>query len=47
MGEKLELDLRALLQYYGETSPNSKPEDLFGIVVSFSSALLVSEFTTS
>lgn len=41
MGSKLEVDLRALVQYYGEDFNATKPEDLFGIVVAFSSALQV------
>lgn len=44
MGHALEGDLKALLAYYGEdpTSPEApKPEDFFGLVLSFSSSLQV------
>jgi hypothetical protein len=41
MGAKLEADLRGVLQYYGEDPTTTKPEDLFGTIVTFSSALLV------
>lgn len=42
MGNKLEVDLKMLLQYYGEDPMTSKPEDLFGVFATFSSSLLVS-----
>lgn len=42
MGSKLDDDLKALVRYYGEDSTSTKPEDVFGIIVQFSSALLVS-----
>lgn len=41
MGSKLDEDLRALLQYYGEDPRTAKPENLFCTIVAFSSALLV------
>lgn len=41
MGAQLDADLRTLLQYYGEDPASTKPEDLFGIVVSFSQSLVV------
>ena len=41
MGSQLDADLRTLLQYYGEDPASTKPEDLFGIVVSFLQSLLV------
>lgn len=41
MGAQLDTDLRALLSYYGEDAASAKPEDLFTIFVSFSSALVV------
>lgn len=44
MGNKLEVDLKVLLQYYGEDPLSSKPEDLFGVFATFSSSLLVSFF---
>lgn len=40
MGD-LDRDLKELVRYYGEDPASMKPEDLFGIVVSFSSSLLV------
>lgn len=45
MGEALDADLRTLLMYYGEVAegPDARrPEDFFGLVLSFSSALQVS-----
>lgn len=44
MGTSLESELRSLLAYYGETpdSPEApKPEDFFGLILSFSSSLQV------
>ena len=40
MGAKLDADLKALVRYYGEED-GMKPEEVFGIIVKFSSALLV------
>ncbi|KAK4702492.1 hypothetical protein P7C70_g3733, partial [Phenoliferia sp. Uapishka_3] len=37
---QLDQDLKSLVQYYGEDPASMKPEDLFGIVVSFSTSLL-------
>jgi diaphanous 1 len=49
MGSSVEGELRSLLAYYGE-SPDSpetpKPEDFFGLVLSFSSSLQVSIYTS-
>jgi len=43
MIDRLERDLRALLAYFGESpTGEAKPEDLFGTVVSFAGALIVS-----
>lgn len=44
MGAQLDSDLKSLLQYYGEDLNQSKPDVLFGIIVSFSNDLLVSSF---
>ena len=41
MGGKLDEDLKALVRYYGEDSSSTKPEEVFGIIGQFSSALLV------
>lgn len=44
MGSAMDEDLRGLLTYYGETpdSPEApKPEDFFGMILSFSSSLQV------
>ena len=44
MGAALDIDLRSLLAYYGEApdSPETpKPEDLFALILSFSSSLQV------
>ncbi|KAF9969444.1 hypothetical protein BGZ73_008202, partial [Actinomortierella ambigua] len=38
-GQTLEQDLKKLLAYYGEDSVNTKPEDFFGMLVSFSTML--------
>lgn len=43
MSTTLQKDLKALLVYYREDPASSKPEDLFRVVVSFSSALLVAK----
>ncbi|KAL8283496.1 hypothetical protein RQP46_005599 [Phenoliferia psychrophenolica] len=40
MMTNLDRDLKALVSYYGENPIAMKPEDLFGIVASFSSSLL-------
>jgi len=40
-GQQLELDLKNLLIFYGEDPVNTKPEDFFGMIVSFSSMLQV------
>lgn len=50
MASTVESDLRSLLEYYGEApdSPEApKPEDFFGLVLSFSSSLQVSPKVTS
>lgn len=42
--ESVEMELKSLLAYYGEVSDGNeglKPEDFFGLVMSFSSALQV------
>jgi len=44
-GKALDEELKALLSYYGEVPDGSeslKPEDFFGLIMSFSSALQVS-----
>jgi diaphanous 1 len=44
MGKALESELSSLLLYYGENSNSpdaSKPEDLFGMILAFSSSLQV------
>ena len=45
MGTKVDDELRTLLRYYGEQpeagADSMKPEDFFGMVMSFSSALQV------
>jgi diaphanous 1 len=44
MGNMIQEELRSLLIYYGENPDSSdapKPEDLFGLVASFSSSLQV------
>ncbi len=44
MGQSLEGDLHSLLAYYGEnpdTPDAPKPEDFFGLILSFSSSLQV------
>ncbi|KAG0234469.1 hypothetical protein BGW41_001142 [Actinomortierella wolfii] len=42
-GQSLDQDLRKLLAYYGEDSANTKPEDFFGMLVSFSTMLQKSQ----
>jgi hypothetical protein len=42
---KLTTELEELQVYYGEDPKSSKPEDLFGTIVSFSSALQVRPLT--
>lgn len=47
MATALEAELRSLFTYYGEavdTSEALKPEDLFGMVLSFSASLQVRSF---
>ena len=44
MMTSLDSDLKELVAYYGEDPNAMKPEDLFGIVVAFSSSLLVGPF---
>jgi diaphanous 1 len=49
MGSSVEGELRSLLAYYGESpeSPEApKPEDFFGLVLSFSSSLQVGIYTS-
>ena len=44
MASQVEYDLRSLLAYYGENPESTeapKPEDFFGLILSFSSALQV------
>lgn len=41
IGQQLEQDLKQLLIFYGEDPVNTKPEDFFGMIVSFSSMLQV------
>ena len=45
MGAKVDEELRALLRYYGEQpdagADSLKPEDFFGLIMSFASALQV------
>lgn len=38
----LEQDLQALLRYYGEDPAKTKPEDVFSLITTFSTSLLVS-----
>lgn len=48
MVDRLERDLRALLAYFSESpTGDAKPEDLFGTVVSFAGALIVSRLATA
>ncbi|KAF9304280.1 hypothetical protein BGZ74_001919 [Mortierella antarctica] len=42
-GQQLEQDLKQLLIFYGEDPVNTKPEDFFGMIVSFSSMLQKSQ----
>lgn len=42
-GQQLEQDLKDLLIFYGEDPANTKPEDFFGMIVSFSSMLQKSQ----
>jgi hypothetical protein len=47
MSAMLDKELKSLLSYFGEdpTSPEApKPEDLFGLIASFSSSLQVGSF---
>jgi hypothetical protein len=47
MGNSLEKELRSLLVYYGEipdTPDAPKPEDLFGLILTFSYSLQVRHF---
>jgi diaphanous 1 len=47
-GTTLEAELRSLLAYYGENADSTeamKPEDFFGLIMSFSSSLQVGVFT--
>jgi len=49
MSQAIEKELKSLLEYYGEVpeAPEApKPEDFFGLIVSFSSSLQVSTFAT-
>lgn len=49
MGTSIEGELRSLLIFYGENPDSSeapKPEDFFGLILSFSSSLQVSELLT-
>ncbi|KAF9346650.1 hypothetical protein BGX34_003741 [Mortierella sp. NVP85] len=39
VGQSLEIDLKKLLMFYGEDPNNAKPEDFFGMLVSFSTML--------
>ena len=39
---KLDEELKQLLVYYGEDPSATKPEDFFGLIVSFASSLAVS-----
>ncbi|KAF9200795.1 hypothetical protein BGZ49_008981 [Haplosporangium sp. Z 27] len=43
VGQGLEQDLKKLLMFYGEDSNNTKPEDFFGMLVSFSTMLQKSQ----
>ncbi|KAI8600503.1 hypothetical protein EDD21DRAFT_376993 [Dissophora ornata] len=43
LGQGLEQDLRQLLIFYGEDATNTKPEDFFGMLVSFSTQLQKSQ----
>ncbi|KAG0232219.1 hypothetical protein BGX31_005209 [Mortierella sp. GBA43] len=43
VGQGLEQDLRTLLAFYGEDPNNPKPEDFFGMLVSFSAMLQKSQ----
>lgn len=41
MAKKLDEELKQLLVYYGEDSSVTKPEEFFGLIVSFASSLAV------
>jgi hypothetical protein len=40
-GQTLDAELKSLLHYFGEDALQTKPEELFDLVASFSSQLLV------
>lgn len=41
MSHQLEVDITAMLQYFGEDPLNTKPEEFLGLISNFSSALQV------